>query len=94
MNELEKIEVDLKLTVAHVNTILAHLAKGVYSEVVDLISHLRSQALPQVAAAAPVAPTEPAAPVAPTEPAAPAATTEPAAPATETPSESVPPTAA
>jgi hypothetical protein len=51
MNEIEKLEVEMKLTVAHVNTILAHLAKGVYAEVADLINHLRNQAVPQVTAA-------------------------------------------
>lgn len=89
MNELEKIEVDLKLTVAHINTILAHLAKGAYSEVVDLINHLRGQAVPQVQAAsnatnssgltAVAASTDPAA--APAAPAAPEAPEAPAAPA-------------
>lgn len=83
MNELDKIELDLKLTVAHINTILAHLAKGAYSEVVDLINHLRGQAVPQVQAAstssgltAVAASTDPAA-----APAAPAAPEAPAAPA-------------
>jgi len=48
---LEKIEVEVKLTVAHVNTILSHLAKGAYNEVADLIAHLRGQVVPQVASA-------------------------------------------
>lgn len=59
MNDLE---LELKLTVAHVNTILAHLAKGAYADVVDLINHLHAQAKPQVEASsqasAPVAPPE------------------------------------
>ena len=59
---LEKIEVEVKLTVAHVNTILAHLAKGAYNEVAELIAHLRGQVVPQVDAAKkpPEAPAEPA----------------------------------
>lgn len=48
---MDNIEIELKLTVAHVNAILAHLAKGAYAEVSDLIAHIRAQALPQVSAA-------------------------------------------
>jgi hypothetical protein len=69
---MENIELELKLTVAHVNMVLKHLAKGAYEEVSDLIQLLHGQSAPQVqaavinaTAAAPVA-EEPAAP-APTE---------------------------
>jgi hypothetical protein len=53
---MENLELDLKLTVAHVNTVLKHLAAGVYAEVSEVIALLHGQAKPQVdAAAAPVA---------------------------------------
>jgi len=41
---------------------LAHLAKGAYNEVAELIAHLRGQVVPQVDAAQkpPEAPAEPA----------------------------------
>jgi len=59
---MDNLELNLKLTVAHINTILAHLAKGAYADVADLITHLHTQAKPQVEAAsqasAPVAPPE------------------------------------
>ena len=68
---MENLELELKLTVAHVNAILQHLSKGVYSEVADLISHLHSQSVPQVQAAAAAAPAPAPAPseepTAPTE---------------------------
>jgi len=48
---MENLELELKLTVAHVNTVLQHLAKGVYSEVADLIQLLHGQSAPQVQAA-------------------------------------------
>ena len=51
---MDKIELELKLTVAHVNAILAHLARGAYADVADLIAHIRGQAQPQVDAATPV----------------------------------------
>jgi len=53
---MENLELELKLTVAHVNTVLKHLGAGVYAEVADLITLLHGQAKPQVeaAAAAPV----------------------------------------
>jgi hypothetical protein len=58
---MDNLELDLKLTVAHVNTVLKHLGAGVYAEVADLINLLHGQAKPQVeaAAVAPVA-SEPA----------------------------------
>lgn len=56
-NALDKVEIELKLTVAQVNAVLVHLAKGSYSEVADLISDIRAQAMPQVAEAQ-KAPTE------------------------------------
>jgi hypothetical protein len=62
---MENLELELKLTVAHVNTVLKHLGSGIYAEVADLIQLLHGQAKPQiesavVAAPAPVesAPTE------------------------------------
>ena len=73
---MENLELELKLTVAHVNAILKHLAAGAYAEVADVIALLHGQAQPQMQAAA--ADAVAAAPVA----AAPAAsaTVAPAAP--------------
>lgn len=48
---MENLELELKLTVAHVNAILKHLANGVYAEVADVIAHLHSQSVPQIQAA-------------------------------------------
>jgi uncharacterized protein (DUF302 family) len=45
---MENLELDFKLTVAHVNTVLKHLGAGVYSEVADLITLLHGQAKPQI----------------------------------------------
>jgi len=45
---MENLEIELKLTVAHVNMVLKHLSNGVYVEVADLIALLHSQAKPQV----------------------------------------------
>lgn len=55
---MENLELDLKLTVAHVNTVLKHLGAGVYAEVADLINLLHGQAKPQIESAtvAPAAP--------------------------------------
>jgi len=70
---MENLELDLKLTVAHVNTVLKHLGAGVYAEVADLIQLLHGQAKPQIesaaAAPAPVVDATPAVeePAAPTE---------------------------
>jgi hypothetical protein len=61
---MENLELNFKLTVDHVNTVLKHLGTGVYSEVADLINLLHGQAKPQIEAAntpAPVAPEAPAA---------------------------------
>ncbi len=58
---MDNIEVELKLTVAHVNAILRHLAKGAYEEVVDIVALLHSQAKPQVEAATVAKPAEPVA---------------------------------
>ena len=57
---MDNIELELKLTVAHVNTVLKHLAAGAYAEVADVIALLHSQAKPQIdtVAAAPVATAE------------------------------------
>ena len=49
---MDNLELELKLTVAHVNAILKHLARGAYEEVADLVALLHSQAKPQVEAAA------------------------------------------
>jgi hypothetical protein len=48
---MENLELELKLTVTHVNAILKHLAKGAYEEVADVINALHLQAKPQVEAA-------------------------------------------
>jgi hypothetical protein len=48
---MDNLELNLKLTVAHVNTVLKHLGSGVYAEVADLVNILHSQAKPQIAAA-------------------------------------------
>jgi len=48
---MDNIKVNLELTVAHINAILKHLAKGAYEEVAELIGMLHSQAKPQVDAA-------------------------------------------
>ena len=57
---MENIELELKLTVAHVNTVLKHLGQGVYSEVAELINLLHGQSAPQVQAATNPAPVDPA----------------------------------
>jgi hypothetical protein len=57
---MENLELDLKLTVAHVNTVLKHLGAGVYAEVADLINLLHGQAKPQIESVAPSAPVAPA----------------------------------
>jgi hypothetical protein len=60
---MDNIEIELKLTVAHINAILKHLAAGAYAEVADLIALLHTQAKPQIPApeAAPAPAVEPAA---------------------------------
>ena len=55
---MENLELELKLSVAHINTILKHLGAGAYAEVADLITLLHGQAKPQVEAAAASAPVE------------------------------------
>jgi len=45
---MENLELELKLTVAHINTVLKHLAAGAYAEVADIIALLHAQAKPQV----------------------------------------------
>lgn len=45
---MDNLEINLKLTVAQVNAVLAHLSKGAYADVVDLITNIREQAVPQV----------------------------------------------
>jgi hypothetical protein len=69
--KLENLELDLKLTVSHVNTLLKHLGAGIYSEVAEVIQLLHGQAQPQIQAAAvamPPVPNDVAQPAA-TEPA-------------------------
>jgi len=60
---MENLELELKLTVNHVNTLLKHLGAGVYAEVADIINLLHGQAKPQIEAAA----TAPASESAPSE---------------------------
>lgn len=48
---MDNISIDLKLTVAQVNNILAHLSRGAFSDVASLIEEIRQQAAPQVATA-------------------------------------------
>ena len=48
---MENLELELKLTVAHINTVLKHLASGVYTEVADLIALLHTQSQPQIQSA-------------------------------------------
>ena len=57
---MDNLELDLKLSVAHVNTVLRHLGAGVYAEVADLITLLHGQAKPQIEAAASPVAAEPA----------------------------------
>lgn len=65
---MENLELELKLTVAHINTVLKHLGAGAYAEVAEVIQLLHGQAQPQIQAAQTAAPAEaPAAPAAPTE---------------------------
>jgi hypothetical protein len=66
---MENLELDLKLTVAHVNTILKHLGAGVYAEVAEIVQMLHGQAQPQIQAS--------------TTNVAPAATVDASAPSTE-----------
>jgi hypothetical protein len=55
---MENLELELKLTVAHVNTVLKHLGAGAYAEVADLIQLLHGQAKPQIESAVSPAPVE------------------------------------
>jgi hypothetical protein len=48
---MENLELELRLTVNHVNTLLKHLGAGVYSEVAEVIQLLHGQAKPQIDAA-------------------------------------------
>ena len=69
---MENLELDLKLTVSHVNTLLKHLGAGIYSEVAEVIQLLHGQAQPQIQAAAVAAPAVDPAPEAAPAPEAPA----------------------
>jgi len=55
---MDNLELELKLTVAHVNTILKHLGAGAYAEVAELVNLLHGQAKPQIETAASPAPAE------------------------------------
>ena len=56
---MENLELDLRLTVSHVNTLLKHLGAGIYSEVAEVIQLLHGQAQPQIQAAAVATPPVP-----------------------------------
>jgi hypothetical protein len=73
---MENFELELKLTVAHVNTVLKHLGAGVYAEVADLIQLLHGQAQPQIQAAASAPVVTPAAPASDPAPAPEAVSTD------------------
>ena len=45
---MENLELDVKLTVNQINTILKYLGAGTYTEVADLITSLHAQARPQL----------------------------------------------
>jgi len=49
MENMENMEVNLRLTVAQVNTILKYLGNGAYMEVNEIINKIRLQAVPQIA---------------------------------------------
>lgn len=53
---MDNIKINLELSVAHVNMILKHLAKGAYEEVSDVIAAIHSQGKPQVESAQAAAP--------------------------------------
>jgi hypothetical protein len=53
---MENLELELKLTVSHVNTLLKYLGAGAYAEVADVINLLHGQAKPQIEAATASAP--------------------------------------
>jgi len=55
---MDNLELELKLTVAHVNTILKHLGAGAYAEVAELVNLLHGQAKPQIETVASPAPAE------------------------------------
>ena len=75
---MENEIISLKLTVKHVNLILAHLSKGVYAEVIEAINLIAAQGNPQMAELQKPKPTQTAQPVA--DEAAPITTEAPAAP--------------
>lgn len=56
---MENFEIQLKLNVAQINTILKYLGGGAYVEVSDLINSLHDQARSQIAQATPPASIEP-----------------------------------
>jgi hypothetical protein len=83
---MENLELELKLTVAHVNTVLKHLGAGVYAEVSELIQFIHGQATPQLQAASQAA-LSASAPATPAADAVPAADPAPAAEAPAAPTE-------
>jgi len=64
---MENLEIQLKLTVAHVQSVLKHLDMGVHAEVRQLIDFIVGQTNPQIESAAPPAPAVPVSEEAPTE---------------------------
>lgn len=48
---MENLELNLTLTVQQVNVILKYLGGGAYVEVTDVVTQIREQAAPQLAAA-------------------------------------------
>ena len=56
---METLEIELKLTVAHINTILKHLGAGAYAEVSEIVNLLHGQARPQIEQASQPAPAQP-----------------------------------
>lgn len=51
---MENLEINVKLSVAQINTILKYLGAGTYAEVADLITSLHAQARPQLEQALPI----------------------------------------
>jgi hypothetical protein len=45
---MDNAVIDLKLTVAQINVILNHLARGAYVEVQPIVDEIRAQAAPQL----------------------------------------------
>jgi len=84
---MDNLELDFRLTVAHVNTLLKHLGNGIYSEVAEVIQLLHGQAKPQIESAATATPPVPQYPTTDPAPAPEAAPATEATPAPEAPAE-------